>query len=122
MERPGCGVRNTLPGAEAFQRAGWVKAKVCARCRRCHFRCRPANVPRPLRMRRAGKVKRERRLQHTAAKYRRWMHANVNILYDVYRSKADPSLRIATAPGAHFTVHVKAKIESDAKRCVPASF
>ena len=37
------------------------------------------------------------------------MNANVNILYDVYRSKANPSLRIATAPGARLPVHVKAK-------------
>lgn len=37
------------------------------------------------------------------------MNIKVNILYDVYRSKADPSLRIATAPGARLPVHIKAK-------------
>ena len=37
------------------------------------------------------------------------MNVNVSILYDVYRSKADPSLRMATALGAGLPVHVKAK-------------
>jgi hypothetical protein len=37
------------------------------------------------------------------------MNANVKVAYDVYRSKTDPSLRIATAPDARLPAHVKAK-------------
>lgn len=42
-------------------------------------------------------------------RYRRQMNAKIKIHYDVYRNKADPSLRIATAPGARLPVHIKAK-------------
>jgi len=37
------------------------------------------------------------------------MNANVKIVYDIYRGKTDPSLRIATAPGARLPGHAKAK-------------
>jgi hypothetical protein len=37
------------------------------------------------------------------------MNANVKIAYDVYRGKTDPSLRLATAPGARLPAHVRAK-------------
>jgi len=37
------------------------------------------------------------------------MNADVKIAYDVYRSKADPSLRLATAPRARLPAHVRAK-------------
>ena len=37
------------------------------------------------------------------------MNANAKIAYDVYRGKADPSLRLATAPGGRLPAHVKAK-------------
>jgi hypothetical protein len=37
------------------------------------------------------------------------MNATVKIVYDVYRQKADPTLRIAVAPGARLPVQFKAK-------------
>jgi len=37
------------------------------------------------------------------------MNANVKIAYDVYRGKTDPSLRLATAPGARLPAHVRTK-------------
>ena len=37
------------------------------------------------------------------------MTVNVKIDYDVYRGKTDPSLRLATAPGARLPAHVKSK-------------
>jgi hypothetical protein len=37
------------------------------------------------------------------------MNATVKIAYDVYRGKTDPSLRLATAPGARLPAHVNAK-------------
>ena len=36
-------------------------------------------------------------------------NATVKIAYDVYRGKTDPSLRLATAPGACLPAHVNAK-------------
>ena len=35
------------------------------------------------------------------------MNKNFNIAYDVYRGKVDPSLRLATAPGARLPAHAK---------------
>jgi hypothetical protein len=37
------------------------------------------------------------------------MNATVKIAYDVYRGKADPSLRLATAPGSRLPAHVRTK-------------
>jgi hypothetical protein len=37
------------------------------------------------------------------------MKANVSVHFDVYRSKTDPSLRIATAADAGLPAHIKAK-------------
>lgn len=41
--------------------------------------------------------------------YRRRMNVSVKIAYDVYRQNADPTLRIAVAPGARLPAQFKAR-------------